>query len=253
MELFHTEKTRAISVATEYLGLSGKEREIITGTDKENKPWQYWGLDEKDNPISTKNGTDKLYWTEALQRVPVFLERSGMSYEHLLDLLATMFINPEGSIEVQFPTPASEEESTITSSCDIERAVIATTEPDDTFNKIHRFMRWQRKTSWSIQEFDKVIRVLAWQDLDDDVIIATRYLRQLQAEMRVPLNELLSWYAKIDTARGAKGEPSFYEQLFLNRTVLRPVDEKFKLNKDRDDLAVNSDPEKNKECAEQNS
>jgi hypothetical protein len=247
MELFHTEKTRAISVATEYLGLSAKEREIITGTDKESKPWQYWGLDEEDNSVSTKSGTDKLDWTEALQRVPVFLERSGMSYEQLLDLLATTFINPDGSIEVQFPTPGSEGESTITSSCDIERAVIATTEPDDTFNKIHRFIRLQRKTGWSIQEFDTVIRVLAWQDLDDDFIIAARYLRQLQAELRVPLNELLSWYANIDTARSIKGASSFYEQLFLNKSVLRPVDEKFELNKDKDDLAGNDDLGKKEE------
>lgn len=243
MEKFGPITKREVSVATEYLGMTEKERGIITDGDINSKPWQYWDLEEKGNELPDPDyprNTVELEWHQALGRVPVFLERSGMDYEQLTELLAAKFINSQGSSQVKFPCP-SETESAIGSACDLDRAQITNLDAV-LLNKIHRFVRLQRKTGWSIPELDQVVRVLEKVDLGEDLIIAARHLRQLQADLRVPLGELLSWYANIDTVATVEDTPSFYERLFLNKTVLRPVNEHFALNQDRTDLAVNDRP-----------
>ncbi len=240
MEKFGPVTEREISVATEYLGMTPKEREIITADNQKEQPWQYWSLEKKGNDfpdLENPGTTVKLDWIESLGRVPVFLERSGLDYKRLTELLATRFINSQGSIEVKFPAPSGAD-SDITSACDLDRAQIVNLKATH-LDKIHRFVRLQRKTGWSIPELDQVIRVLENVNLDADLIVAARFLRQLQMDLSIPLDELLSWYANIDTIAADKEIPSFYERLFLNKTVLRPVDENFTLNQDRTDLKFN--------------
>jgi hypothetical protein len=239
MEKFGPIAKREISVATEYLGMTEKERGIITGGDINGQPWQYWGFNRLPDPEYPRNMVE-LEWRQALKRVPVFLERSGMDYEQLTELLATRFIKRQGSIQVEFPSP-SEPGSAISSACDLDRARITGLSPD-LLSKIHRFVRLQRKTGWSIPELDQVIKVLEYSDLNEDLIVAARYLRQLDTDLRVPLDELLSWYANIGTEAPAVETPSSYERLFLNKTVLRPVDGYFALNEHRTDLEVNDRP-----------
>ncbi|MEJ2607184.1 MAG: neuraminidase-like domain-containing protein [Anaerolineales bacterium] len=240
MEKFGPVKGREISVATEYLGMTQNQREIITDGKRNRQPWQYWGLKKKGNDFPDPDHpgrTVRFDWIESLASVPVFLERSGMDYEQLTELLNTKFINNGDSFEIQFPS-LSDAETAISSACDLDRAQIPNLAAVH-LDKMHRFVRLQRKTGWSIPELDQVIRVLEMVDLDEDLIVAARHLRQLQTDLHVPLDELLSWYANIDTMASTKESPSFYERLFLNKTVLRPVDEHFALNEERTELKVN--------------
>jgi hypothetical protein len=79
-----------LAIATEYLGLTSKEREIITGSAPE-KPWEFWGLTENANTVPNPTDTNKTiqaqHWLEALSRVTVILNRSGLSYKQMLELL----------------------------------------------------------------------------------------------------------------------------------------------------------------------
>jgi hypothetical protein len=68
-----------IAIANEYLGLSTKEWQILTGTGPE-KVWEFWGY-----PVSPTPGT----WVTDLAQVRFFLERSGLKYEELTSLLET--------------------------------------------------------------------------------------------------------------------------------------------------------------------
>ena len=241
MEKFGPGDEREISVATEYLGMTQKEREIITGADRNVQPWQYWGLKEKGNDfpdLENPGKTVALEWHQALGRVPVFLERSGMDYEQLTELLATKFINSQGSIE-------SRVSLSIRGRIGHYLSLRSRPGPDHQSRRRSPGIRYTASyvcsekragPSWSWTRSSGCWR--RW-ILTQDLIVAARYLRQLQTDLRVPLDELLSWYANIDTVATAKETPSFYERLFLNKTVLRPVDEHFALNQDRTDLKVN--------------
>ncbi|UCE05529.1 MAG: hypothetical protein JSW07_18265, partial [bacterium] len=242
MELFLSEEEAELASATEYLGLSTLEREIITGK-KESKPWQYWGfkLKEAEDEKEGREVEDGFDWYKALRRVPIFLEKSGMDYEQLVDLLNTNFINPLNSIKIEYPKSKSVEESIIQPIYDLDEACISDLD-SSTLNKMHRFMRLQQKTGWTIFELDKVIRILQFENIDNNLIITIRHLRELQTDLGISLDELLSWYANIDTF----GESSFYNRLFLYKTVFHPVDKNFELNETGDELIISQGPDKNK-------
>jgi len=244
-EIFNAGKTELINLAIEYFGISESEREIIVGQDQGNSPWLYWGFSEIDLLPESSNVKKEKLWVEKLKQVSIFLEKSGLDYESLIDLLNTSFINPTGSIELNFLS-SSDDGANTSLNCDIDRAIISNISAAK-LNDIHRFICLQRKTGWTIPQLDQVIRVMDWKKLDDKLIIALRYLRQLQVDLHEDLDELLCWYAPIDTKPGPKRAPSFYEQLFLDKSVVSPVDEYFLLNDKRNDLAINVVPEKNKE------
>ena len=208
-----TEKETCI--ATEYFGLTQKERELLT-SGQSNTPWEVWGFDEE--------GTGEGSWIVKLKCVPVFLERSGLSYEQLTDLLKTDllktgYINPGKRITVQFPHPDSPEARITTSPCDYKKATIEWPENVEGAKailcKVHCFLRLQRKTRWPIGELDQVLKALGYdsKDFDDALLVAAWHIHELQNDLKVPLEELLSWFSPIDTA------PGIYDRLFLNKSV----------------------------------
>ena len=244
MEIFKREgdPLEDLEIASEYLGMSSRDRELITQTEPQ-KPWRLWGLEETENSLLDPDHAGKapkLDWLSALRRVPVFLEKSGLTYEHLTQLLKTKYINPLGTIAVHFPAPSSSEERLTTSRCDLDRATLSwpeeKAEAGKRLNRAHTFLRLQRKCGWSILELDKVIRAFGVADPKDDFILAVRHLRQLQDHLRVQVVELLSWYSPLDTEEGVDGGPSLYEKLFLNRSVVIGGNKQFHLNPGRTDL-----------------
>ncbi|MGI0025894.1 MAG: hypothetical protein ACREA4_12240, partial [Nitrososphaera sp.] len=70
-------------IATAYLGLTPKEREIITNNSLDNA-WDYWGLLENGNVVFdpiTKEKVTESNWIGVLGRVSVFLHRTELSYQ----------------------------------------------------------------------------------------------------------------------------------------------------------------------------
>ena len=138
-EVFSTEKTKPINIAAEYFGITEKEREIIIGQDQENIPWLYWGFTEIDLLQDSDKRKKENLWVEKLKQVSTFLEKSGLEYENLIDLLNTSYINPTGSIKIKF-LPSSDQASNASLTCDIDRAIISGISAAR-FNHIHRFIR----------------------------------------------------------------------------------------------------------------
>ena len=50
MATFPSEYDKELSIAIEYLGLTTKALELITGKGN-YEPWEFWGLNEEDNPV----------------------------------------------------------------------------------------------------------------------------------------------------------------------------------------------------------
>src|SRR5207247_2507766 len=69
----------ADAIATEVLGLSKTEADIIAPTAPQSR-WKYWGLTENNNSVIDLNDESKVTgsWTEVLSRVSILLQCSGL-------------------------------------------------------------------------------------------------------------------------------------------------------------------------------
>ena len=208
MERFRKEKAE-YDIASEYLHLTPREWKIITATTSE-EPCECWDM----------SGDD---WASELRFVSKFLEKSGLSYKELQELLQLHFINPNGEMYVEFSKP----------NCNLDGAKIVYPSEDvnlleETLARIHRFVRLQRRLNWSVRELDAALRALPPKDLTS-FLINLSYVQRLRDTLKVPLISMLSWWSNIDTA-SYDDEPSLYEKLFLNKTVMNPPDAAFELD-----------------------
>jgi peptidoglycan hydrolase-like protein with peptidoglycan-binding domain len=162
------------------------------------------------------NTTSNLPWKECLARVPEFLRRAGISYLELLDLLETRFVNPSQN--------QNERLAVSISGCDLTTAMILHSN-DPALQRLHRFIRLWRKSGWEIKQLDKVFDALAADNINDEFLKKLSHVKQLEAELKLPLERLLSFWANID----ATGENSLYQKLFQNKAVLSPLDAAFAL------------------------
>jgi len=238
-------------IACEYLNISERERQIITGAAvaQPSPSWEM-ALAVATGDIDTSKVkeeikeiiaqaipaeldtlprffgyetciVDGMPWTEHLAQVPQFLKRTGISYLELIDLLKTRFLNPQQAITL----------AALSSDCDLNDTYIRSINLVPWF-KMHRFIRLWRKMNWSIQELDKALMALKVNDIDATCLLKLAQVKRLQTELNLPLIPLLSLWSNIDT----HGENALYDRLFLNRAVLNPVDESFALKSDRSGL-----------------
>ncbi|WP_022949759.1 Tc toxin subunit A-related protein [Methylohalobius crimeensis] len=235
-----------LHVSRERLGLTTRERELVTGSDA-SEPYERWGLEETDNVLpDLENPEDmvSLDWIDALRRVPVFMARSELSFNELTELLTAEYINPVGAITVEFPVPETEEEALLIASCDLTKATLTLPAENaaaaEVLERIQRFVRLQRKLGWPVRELNAALRALPPNELTDEFLIQLAYVVRLREKLKVPVLEMLSWWSGIDTVRFGD-QPSLYEQRFLNRAVSDPVDPAFKLNAAGNELATTTD------------
>ncbi|WP_437308363.1 neuraminidase-like domain-containing protein [Sorangium sp. So ce388] len=194
------------NIAAYQLGLSWRELRLIRGEPISGATLaSAWG-------VSVIPG--------GLLNVPEFLERSGLSYDELRDLLETSVLHRFGSPAIQ---PAG--------SCKIEEQSIGgLSDAVASLDILHRFLRLRLRLGWSIRELDQVLAACAPSGTDlvnDRALRVIAVIQALRAErgISLPIAVLASWFGPLDTRRRDAGEtPSFYEQLFQNRTVTNPVD-----------------------------
>lgn len=103
---------------------------------------------------------------------------------------------------------------------------------------MHRFLRLQQAVGWTTLELDAAIEAMAAPDLTAEFLVQLAQIRRLGEQLNTTVLESLSWWSSISTAvSGQDGDAtSLYDDLFLNNTVLSPVDAAFELNADRTDL-----------------
>jgi hypothetical protein len=189
-----------LAIAAEVLGLTPEDRRVIVGAPRPGEqPRDLWGMD----------GTD---WVENLSELRRFMAQSGLTFEEVHELLATAFANPGGAMEVDFEGV----------SCDIDHAAVDGL-TDEAAGRIHRVVRLARRLGWHVYDVDRALTALGDGRLDDAFLEALAHVLRLHDTLHVPVVELLSWWAPIDTADyapdpGASG-PSLYRRLFLNRAA----------------------------------
>ncbi|MEM9686303.1 MAG: neuraminidase-like domain-containing protein, partial [Bacteroidota bacterium] len=180
----------AINEASVYLGISGAMQSILT--DNTDLSIYYDVVD-----ITT------------LEEVPELLSRSGLSYDELLEVLETQFVNPNGeTIDLNLPPDA-----TPSSQCSLENATLNLTPTD--FRGLHRFKRLQRILDWEVSTLDMAITAFNAATINDDLIMQLTGIKKLEKRFRLPVPEILSWFAPL-SERAYGDEVSQYDTIFLN-------------------------------------
>ena len=206
------------AIAAEYLGLTAREHAIITGVSSDALH-SLWGFDNQGELNQFLNNRN------AVQ----LLERSGLTYEELTRLFEVAFVSPGGIMTLEFDG----------ADCNLDTATIANLN-NGGLDRIHRFVRLWRRQAWSIPELDSIVALLSVNALDDDLLVQLAAITQLHRELKTPLPVLLNWLSDRIETRGQNGQPSLYEQVFLDPTVHKPELAIFTLNGPRTELADTS-------------
>jgi peptidoglycan hydrolase-like protein with peptidoglycan-binding domain len=236
---------RDILIASEFLGLTTKELQILTNNPPlQEQDWEFWNYP---SPLTTTGST----WIEDLRNVDVFLKRSGLDYGELNEILKMKYIDPESIMQID----QDPQEDTVT--CDTNKLLITNLNSGEVLRRIHQFVRIWRRLGWTMQQLDITISTIKPSQLNNDFIEQLSHFQRLHLDLNAPIITILSWYGLINTTiydqngniseEGSdKPNKSLYDELFQNPAVVQldPNDPNnfFKLNLSRTELEIFVNP-----------
>lgn len=182
-EPFDPNSPAVILLAAERLGLTDMERKIIVGEPlmPPRQPEDFWG----GMPVA------------ALTTVQALLDRSGLRYAELEELLATGFVNPAASVTISAAADAPVD------TCDPAKLQIDGL-TDGVLDRLHRFVRLWRRLAWAVAEVDRAIRALMPAPdppvITNEMLVRLDHLRALGTALRLPVRQTLALWSPIDTA-----------------------------------------------------
>lgn len=203
------------AIAAEKLGLTDAERLLIITPDTANQQ-KYWNTTSANASVEMKV-------------VDTFLTKSGITYKELDLLLSLNFIDPADKLFIKH----------LDLSCDTEKKEIANLD-DIALDRIHRFLRFQKKTGWKFQTLDEIISQSKlgkgkFDDADDngdgvtngdECLIHAASLIKLSEETGIKLEDLIGFYGEIPyQILNTDAVKPLYHQLFLNKAKNGFIDE----------------------------
>jgi Tc toxin complex TcA C-terminal TcB-binding domain/Neuraminidase-like domain/Salmonella virulence plasmid 28.1kDa A protein len=182
-----------IGITAEYLGLAASVHAVLVGLDGHITA-EHWG--------DTGAG-----WIGDLSSVPTFLLHSGLSFADLQKLVATAYVGQGGKVTL-----------VLGANCDTTTATLEGLD-EATLERIHRFVRLWRALAWSMAGLDRAITAFAAASFDDAFLRRIAHVKRITDSLGLPVVEVLSWWARLDTSGDPSADPSLYAGTFQNRTV----------------------------------
>ncbi|MEI7724329.1 MAG: neuraminidase-like domain-containing protein [Bacteroidota bacterium] len=187
-------------IAAEKLGLTEYERKIITAA-----------------PAPNNNAAQQVYWNvpasgnvvDYLKEVDHCLDKSGLEYKELDLLLKLKFIDKNGNLFIKHKDLT----------CDTSQKEIANLDLD-ALDRIHRFLRLQKKTGWKFDLLDEIISQtnLGNGQLDNNCLIKAAQLSEISEKTAITLDELIGCFGEFPYIRLQENAPGrLYQQVFLNK------------------------------------
>ena len=213
------------------LNISPMEYQILTGTLAGKQPYDYWGLLANGNNLpdpaapsdTTKNITGD--WITVLGSVDVMLNRSGLAYQELLQVLDMKYVNPDAGIVVNINS------DTNTSECDLSTFDIQNL-AEPALTRLHKFVRLWRKLGCAMWELDILLPnvsanpAVVDKRINDTALHDLSYIMKLQQQTGLDLRSIYSLYHDIDnqtyydhSQADAPAIQTLYQRLFLNKLV----------------------------------
>jgi hypothetical protein len=203
------------AIAAETLGLTDAERKMIVAPDAANQR-SFWNT-------TAANASSEM------KVVDTFLTKTALTYKDLDLLLMLKFIDTAGNLFIEH----------LDLSCDTTQKEIANLD-DTSLDRIHRFLRLQKKTGWKFETLDEIIsqpklgegKLDAGDDDADGItngsecLIKAADLKKLSEKTGIKLEELLGFYGEIPhTVLTDEGKKPLYHQIFLNKAKNGFIDE----------------------------
>lgn len=209
------------TVVRTFLRLSEEQKDLIENEDP-LESHRLWGFDENDEiqlpgmdqPISGS-------WHELLRNAAVFLNRSKLTLNQLLDLLSTVTVNVDKRIYLDSDYEEAKQEADLT-----RYEIKDATEAD--FVLIARFLRLWRHCGIDMFTLDRILAgILEYGDRRKRQKVMPSSLTDLSVILRVakdfdadPLR-VISWYRNIDFVNLGRGPKCLLEKLFID-TISNP-------------------------------
>lgn len=201
------------TIAAERLGLTDAQRDLIvtpraTLIDQQS----FWNAPAQwDTPPIMGDVLD--YMT----RVDHFLDKTGLTYKDLDLLLALSFIDPADNLFIRH----------LDLSCDTAQKEIANLD-EAALDRIHRFLRLQKKTGWKLEVIDEIISQaqLGGGTMNDACLIHAANLLKLSEQTGIKIDELIGFYGEIPHTILTDDAPQLlYHRVFLNKAKNGFIDE----------------------------
>ena len=197
------------AIAMEELGLFSAARDLIT-TDGDPDERDRWGI------------ALAIDWPDLIRDdVEEFLDRAGISYPELLDLLHTRYVNAR-----DLPSLTGDILLEYDDACDLDTFNFASTSGaawNQTFGRIRQLLRLRRASGWTFLDLDKVLDAFGTTAIAVADVDSVGGIHRLQREIGLSPVELAAWFAPIDAwddrDNADSPVPSLYESVFLNPSV----------------------------------
>jgi|GEM_PF-2733320 len=233
LEAFNTlsaaDKRKSVDIALAHLQLGEGEATAILGQVSPIR--LLWGftsdnptnVPRPDQPTVTLSGN----WVALMALVPVFLHRSGLKYQELLELIDTEFVHrfaavPAGETEPHGLHIAGPSESLI--ECDVnEFQVVHLTE--QLLQRISVFVRLWRKLGWTMRDVDRYLVGLEANEIPaldpESTAVGGRLLRlslvkRLSDELRLAPRAVVAFFRPMDRRRTKRNPKSLFDEVFLD-------------------------------------
>lgn len=198
------------SIAAEQLGLADAERSIINAA-----------------PVPNDNTAQQSFWNvpapgdtvDHLKQVDRFLDKTGLSYKELDKLLKLDFIDPNGNVFIKHKDLTCNTAEKEITNLDL-----------DVLDRIHRFLRLQKKTGWHFEELDAIISQpsLGNGQLDDNCLLKAARIKQISERTKISRKDLTGCYGSIPyRTLSEEDDLSLYHSVFLNKAKNGSIHEDF--------------------------
>ncbi len=236
LEAFSTadfaDKLQDPAIAIAFLALSGSEAAAILADPLAGPPiWTYWGFNltiaqaaqpvtirRPDKPTLEITGT----WEALMSRMPVFLHRSGLDYQQMLDLLDTEFVHTDAADHAAelnglgLPRRLHVVVGDIGDAieCNYNEYQIAHLNVAS-LRRISFFIRLWRKLGWSMRELDRYLMAREGNVVPSSLTQVSVFKR-LATILNLSPVELLAFFGDIDTRRTDRQKKSLFDEVFLD-------------------------------------
>jgi Insecticide toxin TcdB middle/C-terminal region./Salmonella virulence plasmid 65kDa B protein./Insecticide toxin TcdB middle/N-terminal region. len=217
------ENPAPVNIAAEKLGLTEKERELIVISRPNLSDQQlFWNAPSQWDTDPVMHGNVLAY----MKRVDHFLDKTGLAYQEMVLLLSLKFIDPLKQLYIKHnyddPSAANPTISADTAKKEIVNLDAAA------LDRIHRFLRLQKKTGWKYEVLDEIICQLrlGQGELTDDCLLKAADLVKLSEETGIKLAELIGFYGEIPhQVLNDEAPVPLYHQVFQNKARAGYLDE----------------------------
>jgi peptidoglycan hydrolase-like protein with peptidoglycan-binding domain len=215
------------AIAGAAIGLNPAMQAVINQANTAT-PWTRWGLAQ--NPTQVIDPKTRLPysptptdWVAAFNKVPVLLNRTGLSLQQLAQLLEAVWVTQSG-VTLQLGSTTIAGEQIASADADLMTFTGLT---GAVLDRANRFLRLWNATGLNMWELDWALAQAGGGALDDVFLAFLAGAMDVAKTLNLPLQEVLTFWGTIQTrdVTSHLGDedvviPSTYSEVFANPTIL---------------------------------